>query len=239
MQSQLASSAESALRISKGAPKAGYQIIGVICFAHKKCKSGALGAARSSQKVCNVRTARPQPRCIMPDRSMCSRSWHPAQKAHSESAKEHQKSRPPNNRCHLLRTQKVQNRCARSRPMAQKGVHPFDRLHLFSARSPPSSAREVLMRTPAPHYSRNRLSVVCSYASQATSITIPYFVYSYLPRPVPPPCPKGIRYTKVCLSVCLSVVPCLVYFPISIPSINLSYKSTYNLVARVRNCVLL
>ena len=31
------------------------------------------------------------PRCIMPDRSMRSRSWRPAQKAHSESAKEHQK----------------------------------------------------------------------------------------------------------------------------------------------------
>ena len=56
----------------------------VICFAHKKYKSGALGAARSPQKVRNVRTARPQPRCIVPDRSMCSRSWHPAQKAHSE-----------------------------------------------------------------------------------------------------------------------------------------------------------
>ena len=114
---------KSALRISKGAPKAGYQIIGVICFAHKKYKSGALGAARSSQKVRNVRTARPQPRCIMADRSMCSRSWHhPAQKAHSESAKRSTKSRLPHNRCHLLRTQKVQKRCAGSRPIVTKGV---------------------------------------------------------------------------------------------------------------------
>ena len=48
-QSQLASSAEGAIRISKGAPtKAGHIIIiGVICFAHKKYKTGALGAARS------------------------------------------------------------------------------------------------------------------------------------------------------------------------------------------------
>ena len=53
---------------------------------HKKYKTGALGAARSQQKVRNVRTGRPQPRCITPDRSMRSRSWHPAQKAHSESA---------------------------------------------------------------------------------------------------------------------------------------------------------
>ena len=97
------------------------QIIGVICFAHKKYKTGALGAARSPHKVRNVRTARPQPRCIMPDRSMRSRSWHPAQKAHSESAEEHQKQ-APNNRCHLLRTQKVQNWCARSRPIATQGA---------------------------------------------------------------------------------------------------------------------
>ena len=103
--------------------KADHQIIGVICFAHKKCKTGAIGAARSSKKVRNVRTARPQPRCIMPDRSMRSRSWHrPAQKAQPESAKEHQKSRPPNNRCHLLRTQKVQSRCDRSRPIVTKGA---------------------------------------------------------------------------------------------------------------------
>ena len=88
--SSSASSAESATRISKGAPKAGH-IIGLISFAHKKYKTGARGAARSSQKVRDVRTGRPQPRCIMPDRSMCSRSWHPAQKAQSESAKEHQK----------------------------------------------------------------------------------------------------------------------------------------------------
>ena len=53
--------------------------------------TGATGAARSSQKVRNVRTGRPQPRCIMPDRAMRSRSWHPAQKAQPESAKEHQK----------------------------------------------------------------------------------------------------------------------------------------------------
>ena len=66
-------------------------IIGVICFAHKKYKTGAVGAARSSKKRRNVRTGRPQPRCMMPDRTMRSRSWHPAQKAHSESAKEHQK----------------------------------------------------------------------------------------------------------------------------------------------------
>ena len=70
VQSQLASSAESAIRISKGAPKAGHQITGVICFAHQKYKTGALGAARSSQKGRNVRTARPQPRCMMADRSM-------------------------------------------------------------------------------------------------------------------------------------------------------------------------
>ena len=123
-QSQLASSsAESAIRISKGAPKAGHQITGVISFAHKKCKAGAIGAARSSQKVRNVRTGRPQPRCIMPDRSMRSRSWHPAQKARSESAKQRStKSRPPNNRCHLLRTQKVQSRCDRSRPIVPTGA---------------------------------------------------------------------------------------------------------------------
>ena len=66
-------------------------IIGVISFAHKKCKTGAIGAARSSKKVRNVRTGRPQPRRIMPDRSMRSRSWQPAQKAQPESAKEHQK----------------------------------------------------------------------------------------------------------------------------------------------------
>ena len=64
---------------------------GVICFAHKKYKTRALGAAPSSQKVRNVRTGRPQPRCIMPDRTMRSRSWQPAQKAQSESAKEHPK----------------------------------------------------------------------------------------------------------------------------------------------------
>ena len=68
-----------------------------------------------------MRTGRPQPRCIMPDRSMRSRSWHPAQKAHSESARS-PKSRPPNNRCHLLRTQKVQIRCARSPPIVTKGA---------------------------------------------------------------------------------------------------------------------
>ena len=66
-------------------------IIGVIWFAHKKYKAGALGAARWYRWVRNVRTGRRQPRCIMPDRSMRSRSWHPAQKAHSEAAKEHQK----------------------------------------------------------------------------------------------------------------------------------------------------
>ena len=65
--------------------------IGVISFAHKKYKVGATGAARSSKKVRNVRTGRPQPRCIVPGRSMRSRSWHPAQKAQSESAEEHQK----------------------------------------------------------------------------------------------------------------------------------------------------
>ena len=32
------------------------------------------------------------------------------------------KSRPQNNRCHLLRTQKVQKRCARSRPIVTKGA---------------------------------------------------------------------------------------------------------------------
>ena len=77
---------------AKEPPKAGPTRIGVICFAHKKYKTGALGAARSSQKVRNVRTGRPQSRCIMPDRSIRSRSWHPAQKAQSESAKEHQKA---------------------------------------------------------------------------------------------------------------------------------------------------
>ena len=106
----------------KGAPKAGHQIIGLISFAHKKCKAGAIGAARSSQKVRNVRTGRPQPRCSMPDRSMRSRSWHPAQKAQPESAKRSTKSRPPNNRCHLLRTQKVQSRRDRSRPIVTKGA---------------------------------------------------------------------------------------------------------------------
>ena len=84
------SSADNAIRISKGAPKAGHIIIGVICFAHKKCKTGALGAARSPEKG---RTGRPQPRCMMPGRSMRSRSWHPAQKAHSEPARS-TKSRP-------------------------------------------------------------------------------------------------------------------------------------------------
>ena len=102
--------------------KAGHQIIGVLCFAHKKHRTGALGAARSSEKVRNVRTGRPQPRCVMPDRSMRSRSWHPAQKAQSESAKRSTKSRPPNNRCHLLRTPKVQSRCDRSRPIVTKGA---------------------------------------------------------------------------------------------------------------------
>ena len=53
----------------------------VVSFAHKKYKTGAMGAARSPKKGRNVRTGRPQPRCIMPDRSMRSRSWHPAQKA--------------------------------------------------------------------------------------------------------------------------------------------------------------
>ena len=84
-------------------------------------KAGAIGAARSSQKVRNVRTGRPQPRCIMPDRSMHSRSCHPAQKAQPESAKEHQKQ-APHNRCHFLRTQKVQSRCDRSRPIVTKGA---------------------------------------------------------------------------------------------------------------------
>ena len=102
--------------------KAGHQIIGVISFAHQKHKAGAIGAARSSQKVRDVRTGCPQPRCIMPDRTMRSRSWHPAQKLQPESAKRSTKSRPPNNRCHLLRTQKVQNRCARSRPIVTKGA---------------------------------------------------------------------------------------------------------------------
>ena len=97
-------------------------IIGLVCFAHKKYNTGALGAARSQENVRNVRTGRPQPRCMMPDRSMRSRSWHhPAQKAHSESAKRSTRSRP-HNRCHLLRTQKVQSRCARSRPIVRKGA---------------------------------------------------------------------------------------------------------------------
>ena len=72
-------------------PQKQASIIGVISFAHKKYKTGAIGAARSYKKVSNVRTARPQPRCIMPDRSMRSRSWHPAPKAQYESANEHQK----------------------------------------------------------------------------------------------------------------------------------------------------
>ena len=97
------------------------KIIGVISFAHKKCKTGAVAAARSSQKVRNVRTGRPQPRCIMPDRAMRSRSWHPAQKAQSESAKEHQKQAT---RIGVIcfAHKKVQNRCARSRPIVRKGA---------------------------------------------------------------------------------------------------------------------
>ena len=97
-------------------------ITGVISFAHTKYKTGAIGAARSYKKVRNVRTGRPQPRCIMPDRSMRSRSWHPAPKPQSESAEEHQKPAGPNNRCHFLRTQKVQDRCHRSRPIVTKGA---------------------------------------------------------------------------------------------------------------------
>ena len=162
--------------------KPNHPVSSVICFAHKKYKTGALGAARSQEKVRNVRTGRPQPRCMMPDRSMRSRSWHPAQKAHSESARSTKsrpnrghflrtqkyktdaigaarcdwwvcnvrigrpqprcmmpdramrsrswpssaesaiRIRPRNIRCHLLRTQEVQSRCARSRPIAQKGA---------------------------------------------------------------------------------------------------------------------
>ena len=104
--------------------KAGHQIIGVICFAHKKHKTGALGAARSSQKGRNVRTGRPQPRCIMPDRSMRSRSWRwmIQRRKRTPNQQRSTKSRPPNNRCHLLRTHKVQKRCARSRPIVTKGA---------------------------------------------------------------------------------------------------------------------
>ena len=108
---------------SESAPKAGHQIIiGFISFAHQKYKAAARGAARSSQKPRNVRTRRPRPRCMMPDRSMRSRSWHPAQKAQSESAKEHQMQAQIINRCHLLRTPKVQNRCQRSRPIVTKAA---------------------------------------------------------------------------------------------------------------------
>ena len=109
---------------AKEHPKQGHQItIGVICFAHKKYKTGAIGAARSSQKVRDVRTGRPQPRCIMPDRAMRSRSRHPAQKAQSESAKEHPKAgHQITGVINLLRTQKVQSRCHRSRPIVKKGA---------------------------------------------------------------------------------------------------------------------
>ena len=119
--------------------KQAHIIIGVICFAHKKYETGALGAARSSEKVRNVRTGRPQPRCMMPDRSMRSRSWHPAQKAQSESAKEHQKATQIIGVISFAHKKYKTGALARSRPIVHKSRATCAR----AARSPDASCLVV------------------------------------------------------------------------------------------------